>query len=182
MSKAIKQMQMDSLKKTFAGVRDMVFLNMVGLGAIAENKVRLDLRKKGIRLHQVKNSLARRTFAEAGMTFEKPWQGATTVAFGANSVKELSQAVEEVRKKHEKVVKVKIAVADGQEVEFAKALKMPTRLEAIGEVIGMILGPASTIAAMLTGPASQVASQIVTISEKKEEASAPTPEAPAAAG
>ena len=175
MSKAIKQMQMDSLKKTFAGVRDMVFLNMVGLNAIAENKVRLDLRKKGIRLHQVKNSLARRTFAEAGMSFEKPWQGSTTVAFGANSVKGLSKAIEEVVKKHEKVVKVKGAVADGQEVEFAQALKMPTRLEAIGEVIGMIMGPASTIAAMLTGPASQVASQIVTISEKKEEAPAPAP-------
>ena len=47
---------------------------------------------------------------------------------------------------------------------------MPTRLEAIGEVIGMILGPAQTIAAQLIGPASELASQLKTISEKKEEA------------
>jgi len=177
MSKAIKQMQMDALKKTFDGVRDMVFLNMVGLNAIAENKVRLELRKKGIRLQQVKNSLARRTFADAGINLEKPWQGTTTVAWGANSIKELSKEIEDFRKKHDKVVKVKVAVADGEEVEFAQALKMPTRLEAIGEVIGMIMGPASTIAAMLTGPASQIASQIQTISEKKEEAPAAAPEA-----
>jgi large subunit ribosomal protein L10 len=169
MSKAIKQMQMDSLKKTFAGVRDMVFLSTVGLNAVAENKVRLQLRKKGIRLQQVKNSLARRTFAEAGMNFEKPWQGPTTVAWGANSIKELSKEIEEFKKKHDKVVKIKVAVADGQEVDFAAALKMPTRLEAVGEVIAMILGAGSTIAALLTGPGSQVASQIVTISEKKEE-------------
>ena len=58
MSKVIKQMQMDALKKDFTGVRDMVLLNIVGLDAIAENQVRLGLRKKGIRLQLVKNSLA----------------------------------------------------------------------------------------------------------------------------
>lgn len=178
MSKAIKQMQLESIKATFDGVRDMVLVNMVGLDAIAENKVRLDLRKKGIRLHQVKNSLARRTFESMGIKLDTPWAGATTVAWGANSVKELSKEIEAVAKKHEKFVKVKTAVADGQEVPFATALKMPTRLEAIGEVVAMILGPASTIAAMLTGPAAQVASQIQTISEKKEGEAAPAEAAP----
>ncbi len=66
MSKVIKQMQMDALKKDFNGVRDMVLLNIVGLGAIPENQIRLGQRKKGIRLQQVKNSLARRTFGEMG--------------------------------------------------------------------------------------------------------------------
>ena len=60
--------------------------------------------------------------------------------------------------------------------QMAKALVMPTRLEAIGEIIGMILGPASAIAGCLTGPGAQVASQIATIADKKEEA----PAAPAA--
>ena len=41
MSKAIKQMQMDDLKKSFNNVRDMVMLNIVGLGAVADNQVRL---------------------------------------------------------------------------------------------------------------------------------------------
>ena len=47
---------------------------------------------------------------------------------------------------------------------------MPTRLEAIGEIIGMILGPASEIAACLTGPVAQVASQIPRSAEKKDSA------------
>src|SRR3954453_12143954 len=119
MSKAIKQMQMESLRRTFDGVRDMVFLDMTGLGAIPENKARLELRKKGIRLHQVKNSLARRTFAEAGMNLEKPWQGPTVVAWGAGSIKELSKEIRDFQKKYEKIIKVKTAVADGQEVPFA---------------------------------------------------------------
>ncbi len=45
-------------------------------------------------------------------------------------------------------------------------------MEAIGQVIGMILAPGSAIAGCLTGPIAQVASQIKTISEKTEGAEA----------
>jgi large subunit ribosomal protein L10 len=173
MSKAIKQMQMDSLKSEFKGIRDLVMLNIVGLNAIDENKIRLGLRKKGIRMHQVKNSLCKRVFGEMGLSVDGVWEGSTTVAWGAGSIKELSKELESFIKKHDKQIKVKTAIADGRPVPFATALKMPTRLEAIGEVIAMLLGPAQTLAAQLVGPASQLASQLQTISEKKEEA-APT--------
>jgi large subunit ribosomal protein L10 len=170
MSKAIKQMQMDALKSNFEGVRDLVMLNIVGLNAIDENKIRLGLRKKGIRLHMVKNSLCQRVFGELGLKVDGVWGGSTTVAWGAGSIKELSNELQAFIKKHEKQIKVKSAFADGQPVPFASALTMPTRLEAIGAVVGALLGPAQTIAAQLIGPASQLASQIKTISEKKEEA------------
>jgi large subunit ribosomal protein L10 len=170
MSKAIKQMQMNTLKSTFKGVRDLVMLNIVGLNAIDENKIRLGLRKKGIRMHMVKNSLCQRVFGDMGLKVDGVWGGATTVAWGAGSIKELSNELQAIIKKHEKQIKVKTALADGQPVPFAAALTMPTRLEAIGAVIGALLGPAQTIAAQLIGPASQLASQIQTISEKKEDA------------
>src|SRR5262245_623648 len=170
MSKAIKQLQMDSLKSTFKGVRDLVLLNIVGLDAISDNKIRLGLRKKGIRLHQVKNSLCRRVFGELGLAVDGMSEGSTTVAWGSGSLKELSKEVEAIVKKHDKKIKVKAALADGQAIPFAQALKMPTRQEAIGEVISAILGPVMTLAGQLSGPAAQLASQIKTISEKKEEA------------
>jgi large subunit ribosomal protein L10 len=176
MSKVIKQMQMDSLKKEFNGVRDMVFLNMVGLGAIPENTIRLGLRKKGIRLHQVKNSLARRVFTDLGLTIEKGWEGSTTIAFGAESVKELSKEIETIVKKHSKVIKVKGTVADGQEVSFELALTMPTKQELHATILGMVLSVGSQIASQVSGPASQLASQIKQLSEKKEKEGEAAPE------
>lgn len=170
MSKVIKQMQMNAMKETFKGVRDLLMLNINGLDAITDNKIRLGLRKKGIRLHQVKNSLCRRVFGELGLAADGLSEGSTTVAWGAGSLKELSKEVEAIVKKNDKKMKVKAALADGQAIPFAKALTMPTRQEAIGDVIAAILGPAATLAAQLSGPASQIASQIKTISEKKEEA------------
>ena len=83
---------MDSLKQNFQGVRDMVFLSATGISCQAENQLRLGLRKKNIRLQMVKNSLTRRVFDEFGITFSKPWQGPTILAWGADSVADPGRA------------------------------------------------------------------------------------------
>lgn len=169
MSKAIKQMQMNVLKNSFKDVRDLVMLNIVGLNAIDDNKMRLGLRKKGIRLHQVKNSLCRRVFDELGLKVSTAWAGNTTVAWGAGSVAELCKELQTHVKKHEKFIKVKSAVAEGQEVAFDVAIKMPTRAEAIGRVVQLALSPASRLVSQILGPAASVASQIKSLKDKKEE-------------
>jgi large subunit ribosomal protein L10 len=179
MSKVIKQMQMDSMKETFKGVRDLVVLNVVGLDAIAENKIRLDLRKKGIRLQLVKNSMAKRVFDGMGLGIKSVWEGSTTVAWGGASIAELSKELEPIVKKNDKKMKVKTAVADGQEVPFAIALKMPTRPEALGRVVMLALAPARRVAGQIVGPASQVCGQIKGIKEMKKD-EAPAAETPAA--
>jgi len=179
MSKQIKQLQMDVLAKTLDGVRDMVFLSATKIDAITENKVRLDLRKKNIYLMRVKNSLLRRVFAESKLDpGEAAWVGSTVVAWGGDSIKDLSKSVHAALVKGDKFkdkVKIKATLAEGQIVPFEKAMTMPTRLEAIGEIVAAFMGPASSIASALTAGASQVASQIQSIADKKPE------EAPAAA-
>jgi large subunit ribosomal protein L10 len=177
MSKVIKQMQMDVLKKNFHDVRDLVLLHVVGLDAVTENKMRLDLRKKGIRMQMVKNSLARRVFSDMGLQINTGWEGATTVAWGGSSIAGLSQEMEILLKKHPKLMKAKTAVADGQEVSFDVALKMPTREQAIGTVLALALGGGSRLVGALLGPGNQLAGQLKTISEKKEEEAAPAPAA-----
>lgn len=171
MSKQIKQMEMDSLKQNFQGVRDMVFLSATGISCQAENQMRLGLRKKNIRLQMVKNSLTRRVFDEFGITFTKPWQGPTILAWGADSVAELSKEIEALAKKNKNIV-VKGALAEGQEITFEQALKMPTRAQAIGRVVSLALAPASRLVSQLLAPAANVAGQIKTLSEKKPEGEA----------
>lgn len=190
MSKAVKQMQMDALKTSFGDVKDMVVLNITGLNAIADNQFRHALRKKKVRLLQVKNSLARLTFKELGMEIpaDSPyWAGSTTLAWGGTSIAELCRNIDEELKGaktaalYKDKVKIKGAIAEGQTVPFDIAIKMPTRLEAIARVIGLALAPASRLAAQITAPGANLASQIKTVSEKQEEggAAAPAPETPA---
>lgn len=189
MSKFIKQMEMDALRRDFDGVRDAVVLSMKGLDCQLEGSLRATLRKKKIRLKMVKNSLTRRVFDDLGIHIaaESPlWAGPTTVAWGANSIAELSRTIDDELKKSKNApaykdkVNIKGALADGQLIGFDLALKMPTREEAIAQIVGMILGPGSAIAGCLTGPISQVASQIQTIAEKTESAAGEAAPAPVA--
>jgi len=183
MSKQIKQLEMDALKNTFKDVRDLVLLNVTGVNCQADNKFRLSLRKKNIRLQVVKNSLARRVFGEIGLGVAQDspyWIGSTVLAWGANSVAELSRAldteVQDLVKRNPKLkdrVQFKGAVADGQAVGFAQALKMPTRTEAIARIISLTLAPASRLLGQLKAPAGRVAAQIKTLREKTPETTTP---------
>lgn len=167
MSKEIKQLEMNALEHTFKEVRELVMMSVQGQSSQNDNHLRLGLRKKNIRLQVVKNTLARRVFGQLGLQMTKCWEGPTTVAWGAGSLSELSRELETAFKNNDKV-KFKCAVADGQEVSFDQALKMPTRAEAIGRVIMLALSPAGRIAGQLRGPAGRVAGQVKSLSEKKE--------------
>jgi large subunit ribosomal protein L10 len=191
MSKVIKQMQMEAIRQSFAGVRDLVVVSIKGLDCHADHALRATLRKKDVRIQVMKNSLARRVFNEVGLNVpaDSPyWIGPTAFVWGANSIAEVSKALDAELKgpktaaKYKDKVVVKGAVADGQVVTYDQALKMPTRLEAISSILAAILGPGSAIAGCLTGPASQIASQIEKISEKEPPAeAAPAEAAPAPA-
>jgi large subunit ribosomal protein L10 len=183
MSKQIKQMQMEDIRGAFKGVRDMVVLSLNKLSSGGEYQLRTNMRKKGIRLKTVKNTLCRRVFKD--FNFSVPdkspyWSNMTVMAYGANSISELSKELDGELKnpknaglykdkdKSEKVI-IKGAIADGSPVTFEQALKMPTRLELISQILGMIQGPGSAIVGALTGVGNQIASQVQQISEKKDE-------------
>jgi len=103
MSKLIKQMEMDELKRTFQDVRDMVILSTSRVSCQADTQLRSALRKKNIRLKVVKNSLARRVFGELDMKVEKCWEGPTTLAWGSNSLAELSKELDALIRKNDKI-------------------------------------------------------------------------------
>lgn len=180
MSKPIKQMEMDALKKAFHGVRDLVILSISGVGSQVDNTMRLGLRKKKIFMHVVKNSLARRVFDELGLKATTPWQGPTTVAWGADSIAELSKEIDGLIKKNKKI-QVKTAIVDGAEVSFQQALKMPTKPEAIGRIIMLALSPASRVVGQLLGPGGKIVGQIKSLKDKPAE-SAPAEAAAPASG
>jgi large subunit ribosomal protein L10 len=184
MSKHVKQMEMDTLKKAFHGVRDLVILTVSGVDSQADNTMRLGLRKKKIYMHVVKNSLARRVFDELGLKTATPWQGPTTVAWGADSIAELSKEIDGLLKKNKKM-QVKTAIADGTEVTFQQALKMPTRPEALGRVLMLALSPARRIVGQILAPGGKVVGQIKSLKDRPEatpaaEASPEAAPAPAA--
>jgi large subunit ribosomal protein L10 len=187
MSKKIKALEIETLRQSFTGVKDYVVVEPLKVDAATDLEFRRKLREKKIRAQVVKNTYARRIFTEMGIEVDV-WAGPTLLCWGGASVKDLSNTVDEqvraARKdpKSPERYKIKTAIADGQPVPIDVAKTMPTREEAIGEVIAALTGPGASIAAALLGPASELAAILKTIEEKGPATggSEPAPEAPPA--
>ncbi|MCS7015804.1 MAG: 50S ribosomal protein L10 [Gemmatales bacterium] len=174
MSKLVKQMEMDSLRKTLSGVQDLVLLNIQKLDARTTTQMRLDLRRKQIRLHMVKNTLAARVFQELGLEVpEDCWRGPTILAWGANSIAELAREMDQwaTRIRSEKpqaVFEPKIAVVEKRSVPFEEAKRFPTREEALSQLVNLILAPATYLVGQLREPAARLVSQLKARGEQEQ--------------
>jgi len=164
-------------------VKDYVLIEPAKVDAATDYAFRKALRTKKVHCQLVKNTLARKILSENGVTADGAWAGPTLLCWGADSVKALATTVDTAIKDSKKdpkapdKYKVKTAVAEGQAVPFEVAKTLPTRQEAIGELLAAILGPANALAGCLVGPANQLAGCLAAIEQKKDEAPAAAPPA-----
>jgi large subunit ribosomal protein L10 len=177
MSKKIKELELNDLRKTFKDVRDFVLLEPLKLDSAADYELRKGLRAKKIRVKMVKNSFVKKVFGENKINVD-PGAGPTLVCWGADSTKELGLAVEAILKqlrpdlKQPEKIKPKTGVADGEAIPHDKLKDLPTRQEAIGGVLAALLGPGSAVAGCLVGPANNLAGILKAIEDKGAGASA----------
>jgi large subunit ribosomal protein L10 len=163
MSKFVKNLEIREYRKRFGGASEVLFVNVVGMEATETNKLRLLLRKKGIDLQVVKNTLAAKVLREGGHEgVESALLGSSAVVWGGEDIVSLAREITDWAKKIEKLT-VKGGSVGGQALD-AKGIdalsKLPSRVELLGQIVGMILSPGANIAGALLGPGGTVAGQI----------------------
>lgn len=171
MSKKIKELELNDLRKALKGVKDCVLLQPLKLDSAADYTLRKQLRDKKIRVKMVKNTLVKKVFTENGVKADTG-SGPTLLCWGGDSVKALCTAVDDVLKvlrpdpKQPEKVKEKTAVADGEPVTLAVGKTIPTRQEAIGGIVAALLGPGASLAAAIAGPGASLAGVLKAIEDK----------------
>ena len=180
MSKRVKNMITEELRKEFDGVKDVVVLGLGGLTGVDNNTMRLALHQKNIRIRVVKNSLAKRVFEDLGLGAAGSYlEGATAVAYGGPTIVELAKEISEWAGKLVKL-EIKGGAAAGQPLSAAqvKALStLPSREELLGRVIGLALGPAGRVIALANAPGARIAGQLKAKAEAEGEAAEAAPAA-----
>jgi len=176
MSKYIKNLLVDDLRSRLAGVHDALLVNMVGLNANTNTKLRAELRDKGISVMVVKNSVAARALAGTPMAglFDGV-TGCAAICWGAGDIVALAKEVTRYAKD------AKFApfqptggVMDGERLSSAQVdqvSKWPSREEQLSLLVGQILGPGARLASQLSGPGGALASQIKQKGEEEGEQS-----------
>ena len=181
MSKYVKEMMMNQLKAELGEAKSVLILDFKGLGGVAENKLRLDLRKKKIQMRAVKNTLAKRVFSDAGIVGLDPYLSGPSVAvWGGESIADLAKEIAAQVKKLKKP-KIKGGAVDGVSITAAQVdelTKLPSREVLIGQVLTLLLGPAQKLMSQLGSPASTVIGQLEALVERQGGEPAPAePEA-----
>jgi large subunit ribosomal protein L10 len=171
MSKYIKELQMKTMETMFSGVSEVVIADVVGLNSKQSYDLRVELRKKNIQLQVVPNNLARIVFERMGLPkMDSLLTGSSAVFWGGEGIIELAREITDFAKKLEKLHLKGLAMAGQamvgkEQVEMVG--KMPSRLEVLGQIAGMLIGPVSAVINLATGPGSLVASQLQSIADKE---------------
>ena len=186
MSKLIKGLVQKEIAKRLGDVDGVAVINPRGIDAMKNNQIRRRLRAKGVRMTVVKNTLAKRAVGDGKLKgFDALLDGPSAVIYGEASISTIARLVLEEKKTDVKI-ELRGIFFDGEVYVGDKGVeqvsKLPTREEAIGQVVALILAPGSKLAGTLKGQAGKVAALIKAIEEKAEKGGgAAAPEAAPAA-
>ena len=184
MSKQVKDLITRELNTKLKDVDGVAVINPRGINAIKNNLIRRRLHEKGLRMMVVKNNLARRaTDGTALQGFDKLLDGPSAVVYGKQSVPTIARAVL-VEKKADETIELRGVFFDGEVYVGDKGVeqvgKLPTREEAIGQLVAAILGPGRKLAAALKGPGGTLGAMLKTIENKAKDKEGGASVAPAA--
>jgi len=174
MSKYVKNLLTEELRKRLDGVSDALVVDVIGLDANKDMVLRRRLREKNMALTVVKNSLARR--ATEGTPLSAAFtgvEGRSAIVYGGEDIVTLAKEIIDIAKDKEfEPFAARGGVMGGERLaaEDVEAVsKWPSREELIATVAGMIMSVPSEIASQLTGPATDIAAQVKTLIERQEE-------------
>ncbi|MCC7203753.1 MAG: 50S ribosomal protein L10 [Phycisphaeraceae bacterium] len=175
MSKPVKNLITDSYKQTFDKIDGAVLIDIRGIDSKVNNELRAGLLKQQVKVTVVKNSLAKKAFAGTALEqLSELLEGPSALVYGGGSVVEVARTILEKAKQFEKL-QVKGAVMDGTlyPANQVDALsKFPTKAEAQGQIIQIVLSPAGQVIGAATSAGSAIASILKTIEEKLEKGEA----------
>lgn len=175
MSKRIKGMVVDELRKRLGTSRDFLVVDASALEGTVANNLRVKLLKQNIRMLGVKNTLASKVLKDLGLgEVSKYLAGPTTLVFGGPDVVALSKEITKWAKDIDKL-KIKGGVVEGRGLDTAgvDALsKSPSREELLSKIAGQILAPGANLVALLGAPGARLAGLVKSVSEREESAPA----------
>ncbi len=172
MSKPVKNMIVEEYKKRFANVEGAVLIEVVGIPATANAKLRARMRGASARISVVKNTLAKRAFKGTPLEALYPGlKGPRAVVYGATSVVTIARELVESARENDKLGLMGACI-DGTWFDGAAGVtrlsQFPTREEAQARVVAIVLAPAGKVVGAAVAPGSRLLGIVKEISTRLE--------------
>jgi large subunit ribosomal protein L10 len=172
MSKQVKEMIIREYKSRMGGINDATLISIRGVKTTDTTKLRGVLRKKNVRISVIRNSLAKKALAGSGLEPLFPmFEGNNALVYGDASVVEVARELTKILAEMP-AIEIKGAVLDGTLFTGAKGVKelskYPTKAEAQGQTVGILVGPGRKLASQIVGPGASLAGIVKAIEAKLE--------------
>lgn len=173
MSKYVKNLLTDEVKRRWEGVENALLVTVAGLDAVKNSQLRQKLRGKNISLLMIKNSIARRASEGTPLAaaFEE-MEGSLAVVWGGEDIVSLAKEISALAgDKLFAPFAARGGVMDGGRLtadQVEAVSKWPSRQEQLSIVAGQILSPGAMLASQLISIGGALASQIKQKSEGEE--------------
>jgi len=165
MSKYVKSLVSEDIKKRLQNVNDALLVNMIGMNSSSTYTLRKELRSKKINILVVKNSMAAR--ATSGTPLARLMDGiggSSAICWGSEDIVALAKSITEVLKSDKfPAFQPRGGVMDGEQIsadQIAEVAKWPSRTEQLSLLLGQILSVGSRLNGQLIAVGGALASQI----------------------
>ena len=170
MGRQVKDMVISDIQSRIGEARDFIVVDCSKMDAITANRWRLSMRKDRITALTVKNSVAANALQRKGIKgLEAVLSGPSTLIWGSDDIVGLSRAVARWAKEIPKL-EIKGGSVEGQTLNAAAVetlSKSAGRLETIGQIAGLMLGPGRQLAGCLQSPGGRLAGTLKTLADKE---------------
>jgi len=173
MSKRIKELLVTDLQQRIGDTSEMLVVDSSRLDAISDNRFRLGLREKDIRVLTVKNSMALRALHSTEITALDPiLAGPSSLVFGGEDIVSLSKEIAAWAKEFGgDLLEIKGGMLEGTTLSSSdvdELSKSPSREELIAQIVGLLLSPGASIAGSLLGPGGLVAGSLEAMADGED--------------
>lgn len=173
MSKYVKNLIADNLRQRLKDVHDALLVNVIGLDANTNTRLRAELRRKNIHVLVVKNSMAAR--ATEGTPLASLFTGLSGTAalcWGGEDIVSLAKEISKLAKDDKyKPFETRGGLMDGECLDapqVERVSRWPSRTEQLSILLGQILSPGANLASQLISVGGALASQIEQRGEESE--------------
>lgn len=176
MSKPVKDMIIAEYRTRFTGVTGAVVVEVRGLDAAANNRMRNRLRAGGVRVTVLKNDLARQAFADGPLAALDPaLSGPNALVYSDRSVVDVAREIVKFATEA-KEMELKAACLDGVffpgKAGVERLSRFPTREEAQAKIITLALSPARKVVGCVVSPGSRILGVVKALEKKLEKGEA----------
>jgi len=171
----VQQNKLDAvaaLKSSFEGVCNFIFADYRGLNVEQISILRNSLRQASAEFHVVKNNYAKIAFSQLRHDDVAPYFiGPTAIAYCADEAGPVAKTMLELAK--DMPITLKGGLLDGEifDADAVEAFsKLPSRLELMQRLMGLMMAPVQSVAFILTGVTTKLVRTLDEIRVRKSEA------------